>query len=155
MLASLCINFMTNRVMHAEWWHDVDKVNSINMNEPHRFILSGNNTKTCLVPFYQSDIENRQIEPTTTHPSHWRNINLVGQTISIDRRDLQSYNDHANKNLNIQRWPKYFSWIIWNINPQFIESQQTHRRKELHRIDQSKDAMIIVLKIIREREIAI
>ena len=67
------------------------------MNKPHRFILSSNNTKTQLVPFCHWDIETRQIEPTTMHHSHRRNINLVGQTISIDRRALRSYDDHANK----------------------------------------------------------
>ena len=39
-----------------------------------------------------------------------------------------------------------------NINPQFIGSQQTHCTIGLHRIDHSEDAMIIVLKIIRERD---
>ena len=37
------------------------------------------------------------------------------------------------------------------INPQFIGSQQTHHKKELHHMDQSKDGMIIVLKI-KERD---
>ena len=139
--------------MHGEWWHDVDKVNSSTMNKPHRFILNGGNTKMCLVPFCHWDIEHRQIEPTTTHPSHWRNINLVGQTISIDQRDLQSYDNHANKNHNrIQRRFKSFIMNNLNINPQFIGSQQTHRTIGLHRIDQSEDAMIIVFKIIRERD---
>ena len=39
-----------------------------------------------------------------------------------------------------------------NINSQFIESQQTHHTKGLHRIDQGKDAMNIVLKFKRNRE---
>ena len=73
------------------------------MNKPHRVILSSNNTKMQLVPFCHWDIETRQVEPTTMHHSHRRNINLVGQIISIDRRALRSYNDHANKNHNIQR----------------------------------------------------
>ena len=68
------------------------------MNKPHRFILSSNNTNTQLVPFYHWDIETRQLETTTMHHSHGRNINLVGQTISIDRRALRSCDDHANKN---------------------------------------------------------
>ena len=38
------------------------------------------------------------------------------------------------------------------INSQFIGSQQTNHTKGLHRIDQGKDAMNIVLKIERERE---
>ena len=38
-----------------------------------------------------------------------------------------------------------------NINPQFIGPQQTHHTKKLHHMDQSEDAMIIVLKI-KEKE---
>ena len=38
------------------------------------------------------------------------------------------------------------------MNPQFLRSQQTHHTIGLHRIDQSEDVMIIVLKIKRERE---
>ena len=80
------------------------------MNRPHRVILSSNNTKTHLVPFCQWDIETRRVEPITTHHSHQRNINLVGQTIFIDRGALRSYNDHAHKNhIRIQRRLKYLS----------------------------------------------
>ena len=78
------------------------------MNKPHRFILSSSNTKEHLVPFYYWDIEIRQVEPTTTHLSHRRNIDLVGQTISIDRRELRSYHNHAHKNhVSIERRLKY------------------------------------------------
>ena len=79
------------------------------MNKPHRFILSSSNTKTYLVPFYHWDIEIRQVEPTTAQLSHRRNINLVGQTISIDRRALRIYDDHSNKNHSNQVLLKYFS----------------------------------------------
>ena len=40
---------------------DVNKANSINMNKPHRFILNGNNTNTCLDPFLSLDTEHRKI----------------------------------------------------------------------------------------------
>ena len=48
-----------------------------------------------------------------------RKINLVGQTKLILRRDLQK----------IQRRFKYCSQINLIINPQFIGSRQTHRKK--------------------------
>ena len=118
------------------------------MNKPHRFFLNGNNTNTCLVPFYHWDIEHRQIEPTTMHPSHRRSINLVGQTISINQRELRSYINHANK---IPASIQYLFMNNLNIKPLFIGFQQMHSTKDLHRIYQSEDAMIIVLKIKRER----
>ena len=97
-------------------------------------------------------IETRQVEPTIMHHSHRGNINLLGQSISIDRRALESYNDHAIKRQYISEVSQILFMNYLNINPKFIGSQQTHRIIGLHRIDQSEDAMIIVLKIIRERE---
>ena len=83
------------------------------MDKPHRFILSSNNTTTYLGPFYHWDIEIHQVEPTTTHLSHTRNIVLVGQTISIDQIELRSNHNHAHKNhISIQRKIKYLSGII-------------------------------------------
>ena len=80
------------------------------MNKPHCVILSSSNTKTHLVPFYHWDTDTRQVEPTTTHQSHRRNIDLVGQTISMDQRKSRSYRNHARKNhIRIYRRLKYLS----------------------------------------------
>src|SRR3954468_16730909 len=56
-----------------------------------------------------------------------RKINLVGQTKLIIRRDLQRYQI---MHIRIQRRFKYCSQInLMIINPQFIGSRQTHRKK--------------------------
>ena len=79
------------------------------MNKPHCFILSSSNINTH-VPFYHWDIETRQAEPITAHLYHRRNINIVGQTISIYRRELQSYHNRAHKNhIKVQRRLIYLS----------------------------------------------
>ena len=55
-----------------------------------------------------------------------RKINLVGQTKLIIQRDLQRYQIML---IRIQRRIKHCSQIILIINPQFIGSRQTHRKK--------------------------
>ena len=61
-----------------------------------------------------------------------RKINLVGQTKSIDRREIQNYVNHAYKSSEKTQIICIDNLII---NPQFIRSQQTHHKRRLHRID--------------------
>ena len=65
------------------------------MNKPHRLTINGNDTNMCHVPAV-TGIEHRKIEPIRKHLSHCKKkINLVGQTKSIDRREIRSYNNHV------------------------------------------------------------
>src|SRR3989337_2851308 len=57
-----------------------------------------------------------------------RRTNLVGQTKPIIRREIQRYQI---MHIRIQRI--FIDKLI--INPQFIGSRQTHRKRILHRID--------------------
>ena len=61
-----------------------------------------------------------------------RKTNLVGQTKSIDWREIQSYLNHAEKSLEKTQIIFIDNLII---NPQFMRSQQTHYRRKLHPID--------------------
>ena len=76
-------------------------------------------------------------DTTRLDPSHntspiARKTNLVGQTKPIDRREIQSYNNHVYKNSG-KTQILFMNNLI--INPQFVGFQQKHRKRRLHRID--------------------
>ena len=97
------------------------------MNKPHHFTLNDNSTNTCLVPFYHWDIYHFKIEPITKHLSHCKINQSSWQTKQIDQREIQSYKNHAYNNLE-KTQIIFIDKLI--INPQFIGSQQTHRKKD-------------------------
>ena len=77
-----------------------------------------------------------------------RRTNLVGQTKPIIRREIQRYQNHAYKNSDkIQII--FIDKLI--INPQFIGSRQTHRKRRLHRIDLHENRGERCIEIQRER----
>ena len=65
-----------------------------------------------------------------------RITNLVGQTKPITRRDLQRYEI---MHIRIQKKTQIIFIDNLIINPQFIGSRQTHRKRVLHRIDLHED----------------
>ena len=77
-------------------------------------------------PFLSLGSSNARLNPKLSTSPIARKINLVGQTKLIIRRDLQRYQII---HIRIQRIIKYCSQIILIINPQFIGSRQTHRKK--------------------------
>ena len=82
--------------------------------------------KYVLVPFLSLGSSTARLNPKLSTSPIARKINLVGQTKLIIRRDLQRYQI---MHIRIQRRIKYCSQIILIINPQFIGSRQTHRKK--------------------------
>ena len=94
--------------------------------KPHLVILDGNNTICPLLPLLSLGKDTARLNPKISTSPIARKISLVGQTKPIIRRDLQRYQI---MHIRIQRRIKYCSQIILIINPQFIGSQQTHRKK--------------------------
>ena len=92
----------------------------------HLVILDGNNTICALLPLLSLGKDTARLNPKLSTSPIARKINLVGQTKLIIRRDLQRYQI---MHIRIQRRTKYYSQIILIINPQFIGSRQTHRKK--------------------------
>ena len=84
------------------------------------------------VPFLSLGSSTARLNPKLSTSPIARKINLVGQTKPIIRRDLQRYQI---MHIRIQRRTKYCSQIILIINPQFIGSRQTHRKRRLHQKD--------------------
>ena len=75
-------------------------------------------------------------------------MNLVGQTKQIYRREIQSYNNHAYKNLEKTQ---IFPMNNLIINPQSVGSEPTHRKRRLHRIDLQEHQGEHCIKDQRER----
>ena len=61
-----------------------------------------------------------------------QNGRIIGQTKSIDQREILSYLNHAYKSSK-KTQIIFIDKLI--INPPFIGSQQTHRKRRLHQID--------------------
>ena len=77
-----------------------------------------------------------------------RIIDQVGQTKPITRRELQGYENHAYKRSEETQIIFVDNLII---NPQFIGSRQTHRKRKLHRIDLHEDHGELCIEDPRER----
>ena len=102
----------------------------------------------CHVPFFHWVGNGRPNLSQSTSPIA-RQIDLVGQTKLIDRREIQSYNNHAYKN-SVKTQHIFMNNL--NINPQFIGSQQTHCKEGLHRIDHHGNRGELLIEDHRERE---
>src|SRR4051812_37575849 len=96
------------------------------------FILNGDNTIRASLPLLSLGEDTARLNPLQITSPIARKINLVGQTKSIDQREIQSYLNHAYKNSE-KTQIIYIDNLI--INSQFTGSQQTHRKRRLHRID--------------------
>ena len=90
----------------------------------------------------------RKIEPKAKHFSHCKKnqSSWPNQTDSLKR--ITKISNHAYKNSE-----KIQIIFIDNliINPQFIRSRQTHRKRRLHRIDLQENRGELCIEIERER----
>src|SRR3989337_1230572 len=102
------------------------------MNKPHLFILDCNNTIRASLPLLSLGEDTARLNPKLSTSPIARKTNLVGQTKPIVRREIQRDLNHASKSSEKTQIIFIDNLII---NPQFIGSQQTHRRRRLHRID--------------------
>ena len=128
---SYCLSLSLYIMSPYLMWHDEDELTQAIWWKPHLVILDGNNTIRVGSPSV-TRIEHRKIEPKAKHFSHCKkNQSSCPNQIDSSNR-LAKISNHAYKNSEeIQ--------IIFIdkriINPQFIGSQQTHRKRVLHRID--------------------
>ena len=107
-------------------------INSSNMMKTHLFILDGNNAIRVLLPLLCHWVKSRNIEPKAKHLSRCKKYqsSWPNQTDNLKRNT--KIPNHAYKNSeNIQII--FIDKLI--INPQFIGSRHTHRKRRLHRID--------------------
>ena len=86
----------------------------------------------CLAPLLSLGKDTARLNPKLNTSPIARKTNLVGQTKPIVRRELQIYQIMHKR---IQRRFKIIFIDKLIINPQFIGSRQTHRKRRLHRID--------------------
>ena len=101
------------------------------MNKPHLCTLNSNDTYVSC-PFLSLGLSITRSNPSQSTSPNARKINLVGQTKSIDQREIRSYNNHAYKSSEKTQIIFIDNLII---NSQFIRSQQTHRKNKLHRME--------------------
>ena len=91
---------------------------------------------TCLATPTVTGWGHRKIKPKTKHFSHCKNYQSSWPNQTNDLKRLANIWNHAYKKSKK-------SQIIFidnmNINPQFIGSRQTHRKRVLHRIDLHED----------------
>ena len=100
------------------------------MNKPHLFTHNSNDTYVSC-PLLSLGLSTARSNPSQSMSPIARKINLVGQTKLIDQREIQNYINHAQKYSEKTRII-FIDNVI--INAQFIGSQQTHRKRRLHRI---------------------
>ena len=100
-------------------------------------------------PFLSLGSSNARLNPKLSTSPIARKINLVGQTKLIIPRDLQRYQII---HIRIQRRTKYCSQIILIINPQFIGSRQTHRKKSYIKQISTREGENMVLRSKKREE---
>ena len=121
--------------MLEEQRHDVDKVNSINMNKPIHFILNSSNTKTIFslfVTVIQKLVRLNLLQRTT--PTEGISIQLA----KLHQQIGEHYEVIMIMHIRIIYNSEKTQIFIMNnviINSQFIGSQQTHLKRRLHRIE--------------------
>ena len=100
------------------------------------------------VPLLSLGSSTARLNPKLSTSPIARKNNLVGQTKSIVRRDLQRYQNHAYKNSEKIQIIFIDKMII---NPQFIGSWQTHHKRVLHRMDLQEHRGVHGIENQRER----
>ena len=87
---------------------------------------------TCLAASSVTGKGHHKIEPKAKHFSHGKNYQSSWPNQTNSSKTIISISNHAYKNSE-----KIQIIFIDNliINPQFIGSQQTHRKRKLHRIE--------------------
>ena len=102
------------------------------MNKPLLFTLNSNDTcVSCL--FLSLRLSTARSNPLQSASSHGK-INQSSWPNQTNK-SKKKYETIIVMHKRVQMKPKYYSWIDLIINSQFIGSQQTHRKKSLHRID--------------------
>ena len=103
---------------------------------------------TCLAAPSVTGKGHRKIEPKAKHFSHGKNYQSSWPNQTDNSKRNTTVSNHPYNNLE-----KIQITFIDNliINPQFIGSRQTHRKKRLHRIDLHKRGGEHCIEIQKER----
>ena len=114
----------------------------------HLVTLDGNNTMCALLPLLSLGKVTARYEPKTKHFCHCKNQRSSWPNKTQDSERLTRISNHAYK-----KSAKTRIYIIDNLitSPQFIGSRQTHRQRELHRIDLHEDHGELCIEDPRER----
>ena len=103
------------------------------MNKPHLFILNRNDTNVChACPFRSLGLSTARSNPLQSTYSHGK-INQSSWPNQTNK-SVKKYEAIVIMHKRVYK-TQIYSWIDLIINSQFIGSQQTHRKKSLHRID--------------------
>src|SRR6266536_3315584 len=102
------------------------------MKTPPFFTLDSNNTIRVSLPLLCHWVKSCKIEPKTKHLSHCKKYQSSWPNQTDNSKRNTKISNHAYKNSE-----KIQIIFVDNliINPQFIGSQQTHRKRRLHRIE--------------------
>src|SRR3990170_7093445 len=102
------------------------------MMKTHLFNLDGNNAIRVSLPLLCHWVKSRKVEPKAKHLSHCKKNKSSWPNQTNNSKRNTKIPNHAYKNSEkIQII--FIDKLI--INPQFIGSRQTHRKRVLHRID--------------------
>src|SRR5215216_899224 len=118
------------------------------MMKPHLFILDGNNAIRVSLPLLCHWVKSCKIEPKAKHLSHCKkNQSSWPNQTDNSKRNTKILNHAYNNSEKIQII--FIDKLI--INPQFIGSRQTYRKRRLHRIDLQEHRGEHCIKDQRER----
>ena len=123
-------------IISNQWW------------KPHLFTLDGNNTMRALLPLLSLGEDTARYEPKTKHFSHCKNHRSSWPNKTHNSKRITRIWNHAYKRSE-ETQIRFIDNLI--INPQFIGSRQTHRKRRLHRIDLHEDHGELCIEDPRER----
>ena len=103
-------------------------------------------------PYFVTGWGHRKIEPKTKHCSRWKKNQSSWPNQTDNSTRYTKISNHAYKNSKKSQIIFIYNLII---NPQFIESRQTYRKRRLHRIDLQENRGEHCIEDQREREEAI
>ena len=123
-------------IISNQWW------------KPHLFTLDGNNTMRASLPLLSLGEVTARYEPKTKHLSHCKNHRSSWPNKTHNSKRITRIWNHAYKRSE-ETQIRFIDNLI--INPQFIGSRQTHRKRRLHRIDLHEDHGELCIEDPRER----
>ncbi len=138
-------NKQSNALSKMTWCRGID---SCNRYKPHLFTLDGNNMMRASLPLLSLGEDTARYEPKTKHFSHCKNYRSSWPNETHNSTRITRIRNHAYKKSE-ETQIIFIDNLI--INPQFIGSRQTHRKRRLHRIDLHEDHGELCIEDPRER----
>ena len=126
-------NKQSNALSKMTWCRGID---SGNRYKPHLFSLDGNNIMRASLSLLSLHEDSARYKPKTKHFSHCKNYRSSWPNKTHNSKRITRIRNHAYTRLE-ETQITFIDNLI--INPQFIGSRQTHRKRRLHRIDLHED----------------